>query len=188
MSPPGLQNCQSGPQHPSWNALAMEKPITHFFFTYLPTGAAEYWFLGVRTVLERWRPLPATAHSLRSASGLSLLGSAEFIALAFHGASSQPRSPLGVQPHQLCFTLLLPPPRRVSVSSLCLHSGKDLALSVILSWISPVVPPFCVCVKCTDLFHYRIIFTCSFMKISLTGCLFTHLSRTAQLVALWLEW
>lgn len=95
---------------------------------------------------------------------------------------------LVVQLHQLCFTLLLPPPRRVSVSSLCLHSGKDLALSVILSWISPVVPPFCVCVKCTDLFHYRIIFTCSFMKISLTGCLFTHRSRTAQLLALWLEW
>lgn len=59
MSPPGLQNCQSGLQHQSWKALATREAlqlpglITHIFLTYLPSGAAEDWFLGVRAVLER---------------------------------------------------------------------------------------------------------------------------------------
>lgn len=58
---------------------------------------------------------------------------------ALHGASCQPQSP------QLSsLTLLLPPPIRVSVSRLCLHSGKNL-LFVILSWISPVLPFVYVC-------------------------------------------
>ena len=42
MSPPGLQNCQSGPQHQSWKALAIREAhqlpglITHIFFTLPP--------------------------------------------------------------------------------------------------------------------------------------------------------
>lgn len=123
-------------------------------------------------------PLCGVFQGCRCWAGLSLLPAM----VAFHGASCQPQSP-----RLSSLTLLLPPPIRVCFQPLS-SFRKELALCYFIFNLSSSASLLCVCVKCTDLFHYRIIFTCSFMKISLTGCLFTHRSRTAQLLALWLGW
>lgn len=154
--------------------------ITHIFFTYLPSGAAEDWFFGGEDSSGKMKTTPCNSplcgvfQGCRCWAGLSLLPAM----VAFHGASCQPQSP-----RLSSLTLLLPPPIRVCFQPLS-SFRKELALCYFIFNLSSSASLLCVCVKCTDLFHYRIIFTCSFMKISLTGCLFTHRSRTAQLLAL----
>lgn len=117
--------------------------------------------------------------TLRSASGLSLLGCAVYcppwcLLPTLVSSVVQPHSAVASSYKSFCFPPLSSFRKELALLLFYLESRQFCLL--------------CMCVKCTDLFHYRIIFMCSFMKISLTGCLFTHRSRTAQLLALWLGW
>lgn len=169
-----------GPQHPSWNALGHEKPITHLALS--PTSSlTPHWSLRIGLGWRQfWRDEDhsATAHSLWSASGLLLLGSAEFTALAPWCLLPTSVS-CWVQPlHQLCFTcccllleeFLFPASSSFRKGS-CSFSYFILNLSSCAS--------LCVCEMHRSLplqNHLHLLF---YENLSY-WLLFTHRSRTAQ--------
>lgn len=115
--------------------------ITHIFFTYLPSGAAEDWFFGGEDSSGKMKTTPCNSplcgvfQGCRCWAGLSLLPPM----VAFHGASCQPQSP-----RLSSLTLLLPPPIRVCFQPLS-SFRKELALCYFILNLSSSASLLCVC-------------------------------------------